>query len=207
MTASNISRRGALGALAAAGSVAMTTTAAAIGPDPIIAMIATHKKLMADWSSLYDQLQEAEYDAAQEHGHRPIELIHWRNYTIGASEIETRRAELLEAGEIDTAIIEQEYLDANARYQAKIAAGIAWDNSTGLTPLRNEVDALLAKEHQCAQRLARTKPTTPGGAGAMIQYVLNDYLCADEGYWHTTALKTAADALKDMFGTNILADD
>ncbi len=50
-----------------------------------------HKKLTADWQGLYDQLQEAEFNAAKEHGHRPIELIHWRDYTIGASEIDIRR--------------------------------------------------------------------------------------------------------------------
>ena len=194
MTARNISRRGALGAVAAK-------------PDPIFAAIETHEKLAAQGARLFDQLQEAEHEAEKEHGRRPIELISWRDYTIGSSEIETRRAELLEAGAVDPATIEQEYLDAKARYQAKVAAGIAWDKSTGLTALRNEVEALSAKTHQCAHQLARTQPTTPAGAGALIQYVLNDYLCADEGYWHTIALKTAADALTEMFGTNILAGE
>jgi hypothetical protein len=90
MTASNLSRRGALCALAA-GSVAMATPAAAIGADPIFAMIASHKKLQAAWQGLYDQLDEAKWTAAKEHGNRPIELIHWRNYHIGESEIDTRR--------------------------------------------------------------------------------------------------------------------
>src|SRR5713226_1329331 len=48
---------------------------------------------------------------------KSITSPHWRDYTIGASEIDTRRAQLLEAGEIDPATIEQEYLEANARYQ------------------------------------------------------------------------------------------
>jgi hypothetical protein len=43
-------------------------------------------------------LQEAEFEAAKEHGQRPFKLIHWRDYTIGASEIDTRRKQLLEAG-------------------------------------------------------------------------------------------------------------
>jgi hypothetical protein len=176
-------------------------------PDPIFAKIAAHKKLFADSQASYGRLDEAEHAAEQEHGPRPIELINWRDFTIGITEIEVRHAEFLEAAEIDPAVIEQEYLDAKARYQAKVAASLAWDKSTGLTALRNEVEALSAQEHQCAQQLARTKPTTPGGAGALIQYVLNDYLCADEGFWHTIALKTAADALTDMFGTNILAGE
>jgi hypothetical protein len=141
MNDSKISRRGALGVLAAAGSVAMTTPAAATGPDPIFARIVTHKKLMADWQGLYDQLDEAEYNAAKEHGRRPIELIHWRDYTIGASEIDTRRQTLLDAGEIDPATVEQEYLDAKARYQAQVEAGLAWDERTGLATLRSDVDS------------------------------------------------------------------
>jgi hypothetical protein len=172
--------------------------AAAIGPDPIFARIATHKKLTADWQGLYDQLDDAEHAAAQEHGRRPIELIHWRGYTIGASEIDTRREQLLEAGEIDPATIEQEYLDANARYQAKVAAGIAWDKTTGLETLRKDVDRRVAAEGRYAKRLARTAPTTAAGVAALIQYVLDDDLTTDESYWHMTALRSAVSALNSM---------
>jgi hypothetical protein len=201
MTNSNLSRRGALCALAAAGSVALTTPAATTGPDPIFARIATHKRLTADWQSLYDQLQEAEHAAAQEHGYRPIELIHWRNYHIGASEIDTRRESLLEAGEVDPATVEQECLDAKARYKAQVAAGIAWDKTTGLETLRKEVDRRVAAGERYAKRLARTMPTTPAGAAALIQYILDDDLEADESYWHMTALRSAVAGLKAMLAT------
>jgi hypothetical protein len=198
MTARNISRRGALGALAAAGSVALTTPAATTSPDPIFARIATHKKLTAEWQRLYDQLDEAELDAAQEHGRRPIELIHWRDYHIGASEIDTRRAQLLEAGEIDPATIEQEYLDAKARYQAKVAAGLAWDKNTGLEASRKDVDRRSAAEWRYAKRLARTMPTSAAGVAALIQYVLDSDLVDDKSYWHMTALRTAVAALNSI---------
>lgn len=197
MTARKISRRGALSALAA-GSVVSATPAAAISPDPIFAMIATHKKLTANWQGLYDQLQDAEIDAANEYGHRPIELIHWRNYTIGASEINTRREQLLEAGEIDPATVEQEYLDAKARYQARVAAGVAWDKNTELETLRKDVDRRVALEKRYAKRLARTTPTTAAGVAALIQYILSDDLVADESYWHITALRSAVAALNSM---------
>ena len=200
MTARNISRRGALGALAAAGSVALTTPAATTSPDPIFARIATHKKLTADWQGLYDQLQEAEWTAAQEHGRRPIELIHWRNYHIGASEIDIRRESLLEAGEVDRATVEQEYLDAKARYQAQVAAGLAWDKSTGLETLRKDVDRRSAAEWRYAKRLARTMPTTPAGTAALIQYILDTDLEPDETFWHVTALQTSVAALNGMTG-------
>jgi hypothetical protein len=200
MTARNISRRGALGALAAAGSVALTTPAATTSPDPIFARIATHKKLTAEWQRLYDQLDEAELDAAQEHGNRPIGLIHWRNYHIGASEIDTRRESLLEAGEVDRATVEQEYLDAKARYQAQVAAGLAWDKSTGLETLRKDVDRRSAAEWRYAKRLARTMPTTPAGTAALIQYILDTDLEPDETFWHVTALQTSVAALNGMTG-------
>jgi hypothetical protein len=200
MTDSNLSRRGALCALAAAGSVVLTTPAATTGPDPIFARIATHKKLTADWQRLYDQLDEAEWTAAKEHGNRPIELIHWRNYHIGESEIDRRRETLLEAGEIDRDTIEQEYLDAKARYQAQVAAGVAWDENAGLATLRKDVDRRVAAEWRYAKRLARTMPTTPAGAAALIHYILGDELVTDESYWHMTALKTVAAALNGMTG-------
>jgi hypothetical protein len=198
MTARKISRRGALCALAAAGSAAMTTPAAATGPDSIFARIATHKKLTADWQGLYDQLDEAKWTAAKEHGTRPLELIHWRNYHIGASEINTRRESLLEACEIDPATIEQEYLDANARYEAKIAAGVAWDKRTGLETLSKNVDLAVAAAGRCTKSLALTMPTTAAGAAALIQYILDDDLEADESYWHMTALRSVVAALNSM---------
>jgi len=161
-------------------------------------MIAVHKKLRAAVAEIYDRLDEAELDAVKEHGHRPIALIHWRNYHIGGSELDVRRETLLEAGEIDPAIIEQEYLDAKERYQAQIAAGPAWDELTGLSALRKDADRGFAAEWRYVKRLARTKPTTPAGAAALIQYVLDDDFSDDESYWHMTALRSAVAALNSM---------
>jgi hypothetical protein len=197
MNASKLSRRGALRALAA-GSVALTTPAAGIGADPIFAVIATHKTLRADWQRLYDQLDEAEWTAAKEHGNRPIELILWRDHHIGASEIDTRRESLLEAGEIDPATIELEYLDANARYQARVAAGLEWDKNTGLETLSKNVDQAFTAAHRCSKHLARTIPTTPAGAAALIQYILDTDLEPDENFWHMAALRSVVAALNAM---------
>jgi hypothetical protein len=38
-------------------------------------------------------------------------------------------------------------------------------------------------------------PTTPAGAAALLQYMLDDDLTTDDGYWHMTALRTAVAAL------------
>ena len=171
---------------------------AAGAPDPIYAMISAHKKLQAKWMDLYDQLDEAEFNAAEEHGRRPIELIHWRNYYIGADEIENRREILLASGKIDQTVVEREYLDAKARYRTQVDAGVSWDERAGLAALREEFDSRTSAERQYAWLLARTKPATPAGAAALIQHVLDDDLSGDEDFWHMTALKTAVAALNSM---------
>jgi hypothetical protein len=194
-----LARRAFVAALAGGATAAIVAPAAALASadasDPIFAMIYTHKKLRAEWQALYDQLDEADAVAAEEHGRRPIELIHWRNYHVGASEIDNRRQTMLDAGEIDPATVEQEYLDAKARYKAQVEAGVAWDERTGLATLRNDVDRRVAAEWQYARRLAHTKPTTPAGVAALIQYILDDDLAADESYWHMAALRSAVAAL------------
>ena len=133
-------------------------------PDPILAMIETHKSLQATWQQLFDQLDEAESNAAEVHARRPIALINWRNYHIGGSEIDDRRESLLQEAEIPAATIEQEYLDAKARYHAKIAAELAWDERAGLAGRRKEFDRAIAASRRFARRLAKAKPTTPAGA-------------------------------------------
>ena len=167
-------------------------------PDPIHAMIETHKSLQATWQHLYDQLDEAESDAAEVHGRRPIALIHWRNYHIGGSEIDDRRESLLQQGEIPAATIEQEYLDAKARYQAQMAAGLVWDERAGLAGKRKELDRAMTAWRRFERRLAKTKPTTPAGAAALIQYLLDEELTTDDGYWHMAALNTVVGALNSM---------
>ena len=65
------------------------------------------------------------------------------------------------AFEIDPATVEQEYLDAKARYEAQVEAGLAWDERTGLATLRNDVDRRVAAARRYEKRLAHTKPATP----------------------------------------------
>jgi hypothetical protein len=165
--------------------------------DPIFALIDSHKKLQTAWSRLYDQLQEAEFNAASEHGRRPSGLIHWRGYNIGHSEIDVHRERLLEDG-VDPATVEREYLDAKARCQAQLAAGPAWDKRAGLAAAHRECDRAFAAAGRCVKRLSRTMPTTPAGVAALIQYILDDDLEADESYWHMTALRSVVAALNDM---------
>jgi hypothetical protein len=88
-------------------------------------------------------------------------------------------------------------LAAKASLQAKKDGAAAWDVRAGLATERKEVDRAIEAEHQCAERLSRTKPTTPAGVAALIQHVIDDEICA-EIEWHMTALDTAVDALNSM---------
>jgi hypothetical protein len=186
------------GAAAAAFRPESTVEIALHMDDSIFAMIENYKSLQATWLHLHDQLDEAESDAAKVHGRRPIPLIHWRHYHIGGSEIDDRRESLLQEGEISAEAIEQEYLDAKARYQAKLAAEIAWDERTGLAGKRKEFDEAMATSRRYEERLANAKPTTPAGAAALIQCLLDDDLTTDDGYWHIAALNSAVTALHSM---------
>jgi hypothetical protein len=168
--------------------------------DPIFAMIAEHKRITAVWQELYDQLDKAMFEAEKKHGRRPIGLIYWRGYTIGASEIGARREQLLEGGEIDPPTIEREYLDAKARYEAQIAAGAAWDKRAKLSNLSKEVNQRVAAERRYAKRLAHTMPTTPAAAAALIQYMLDEEFCTDKDWWHLTALQNLVASLDAMPG-------
>jgi hypothetical protein len=74
------------------------------------------------------------------------------------------------------------------------AAEKAWDVRAGLAAKRDDRDRVIGAEHRCAELLSRTKPTTPAGAAALIQHVIDDDICK-EVKWHMTALDTAVTAL------------
>jgi hypothetical protein len=67
----------------------------------------------------------------------------------------------------------------------------------GLQVKRENLNRAFKAERECAERLSATKPTTPGGAAALIQHVLDDDIC-EEVEWHMTSLDTAVAALNSM---------
>jgi hypothetical protein len=77
------------------GDEAMTTTAkrrpGAAKPDPISAAILAHKAAFKKWLATNDLLEKKKDAAAKKIGQRPTELIVWRDYYIGDSEIPHRR--------------------------------------------------------------------------------------------------------------------
>jgi hypothetical protein len=69
----------------------------------------------------------------------------------------------------------------------------------------NRLDGVLDKlarseEEAAAERLAKLRPTTPAGAGALVAYVCSDIGEDIDVDWHLVALTTAADALATIDG-------
>ena len=140
------------------------------------------------------KLDEAEGDARDRFGLRPLEVIQWRNCHIGEYEIDWHREWYLNQGE-DPKQVEAEYQDAKRRYREVIQAGKEWDKRVGIAPLRQEVARADRAADAAAKALAKTKPATPRGAGALVDYVLRDLFDELDHQWHKTALRTAVKSL------------
>jgi hypothetical protein len=95
--------------------------------------------------------------------------------------------------------IEKEYLDAKAREAAAERAGAEWDQRAGIAPLREQYEHSNLAERRAAMRMARTKPTTPAGAAALVSYVRREIeTLGGISEWQMPALKTVAAALVRM---------
>ena len=171
---------------------------AARSADPAFALIDAHKARTKEWSCLYGKLSAAEFKAEKTHGARPLSLIVWRNYeAIGGHELDDRREEFLRQPGADRKQVEKEFRDAKAREAAAKQAGVEWDHRAGIAPLREQEERALAALKRAGMRMARTKPTTPAGAGALIAYTRRDII-EGEVDWQMVALKTVAAALVRM---------
>lgn len=168
--------------------------------DPIFAAIAAHRSAVKEALRLYRELDLAEAEAAKGFGRRSLRLIAWRHFSaIGGQEIEVAKFEFLRQPGADGEIIEKEYQAALGRYAATEYEGIAWDHRTGLTALRKRSEAAHRAERKVGAQLARTKPTTPHGAGALVSYVVTDIKDELTSWdWPLAALKTLAAALAQM---------
>jgi hypothetical protein len=180
----------------------MTTTAkrrqGTAKPDPIFAAIEAHKAALKKWLAINDLLAKKQDAAAKKIGQRPIELIVWRDYYIGDSEIPYRKKEFLRQRVASPKLIKAEYLDAMERYRKQCRRASIWDKRGGIAKLRKQLAQAIAAEHDLGKGFAKLKPTTAAGVGAAITYILAD---ADDGNledWHRAALETAAVALKTM---------
>jgi hypothetical protein len=166
--------------------------------DPIFAAIENHHKLNKALHALWEVMDMAECEAAKKHGRRPSPLIDWRNYSgLGHSGIERAKDDLRLSG-VDPETIKTEYWDARARLLGAELARKEWDKRVGLAALRRDVDRATSAEQRAAQEMARTKPRTPAGAGALLAYTKTLMFEVGEMDWHKTALDTMAEALAAM---------
>jgi hypothetical protein len=145
--------------------------------DPAFAAIAEHKARAKEWGRLSSKLDNAQLQATKTHGHRPWELIAWRNYpATGSRELDDRREEFLRQPGADRKQVEKEYRDAKAREGAAERAGVEWEHRVGIAPLREQYERANVAERRAAMRMARTKPTTPAGAAALVDYIRRDIM-------------------------------
>jgi hypothetical protein len=130
-----------------------------------------HRKANKLLGRLHDKLADAKTAAAKKQGHRPIELIAWRNYShIGGGELERVRRTFLAQGE-DASIIEQEYHDAKRRYRAVVRAGRDWDKRAGLTSKSKAVDEARVEMRAANKALGSVKLRSVADASALLDLV------------------------------------
>ena len=167
--------------------------------DPIFGLIAEHKRLFEESLRLYSELDTAESQAGRTHGKQPSPYIAWRNRsTLDGELIDDAREKFLRQPGADSEQIEKEYQDAKARLADAKRAGGEWDRRTGIAPLRNQCELASRAENEAAMRMARMKPTTPAGAGALIDLIRRELVDSEPSDWMMTALETAAAALAEM---------
>jgi hypothetical protein len=166
--------------------------------DPIFAAIEAHKRAVKQWTAIDTELDKKSIAAGKKHGRRPTELIVWRDFYIGGTEIPARRDLFLSERTANRQLILAEYRDAMERYRKQCRAAAMWDRRAGVNGLRAQVRRGLAADEAAGRRLARLKPTTLAGAAALIEYVLIEADHHPLSDWGEQALKTTARALRVM---------
>jgi hypothetical protein len=166
--------------------------------DPIFAAIENHHKLNKALHALWEVMDLAGSEAATKYGRRPSPLIDWGNCSgLGDTGIERVKDDLKLSG-VNPETIEMEYCQARARLLGAEAAGKEWDKHAGLAAIRRDVEVATSAEQRAAMQMARTKPRTPAGAGALLAYTKTLLFEVGEMDWHETALDTVAEALTTM---------
>jgi hypothetical protein len=162
--------------------------------DPALKAVAAYLAASRLVNRTYADLDEAENEASEKHGRRPIDLIRWRTFMTGGSELETVRCRLIQQGN-RMKTINREFEDAKKRYSDRLTKIAEYDERAGLTEVVaafNEADAL---EKAACKTLKRVKPTTVAGAVRLLKlahYERTTYLESD---WHISAMRNVAVAL------------
>lgn len=195
---SAISRRSALTAgtvVLATGTAASSPILAKAAPDPIFNVIERHRTVDREWLDLCAQLDDAEGEVDER---RPCTLVGWRNYShIGGSEIDRARQEFLAQVGANAMQIEEEYHAKIAEQRARLEDESAWYERHGLASLRRAEKSKGEERRQLEAELARTRPITVAGAGALVAYAhadLADFYDTED--WAISAIALAAASLQ-----------
>jgi hypothetical protein len=185
--------------VAAPSIVAIPTPAAASAVSLMVsAAIDRYRTAEAASSEAYIEWDDAETAAGKKHGHRPSELIHWRNYYIGASEIEDTRDRLLDLRyeKVDSSVIEEEYIDARKRMADQIKRARKWDRKTGTAHLERRRQATLNEFWASVNALAAVEPSSSADALALLAVVCKNLNANALDDWERDILLTANDYLQ-----------
>ncbi|UGY27184.1 hypothetical protein HU675_0010730 [Bradyrhizobium septentrionale] len=166
----------------------------------VLAAIDRFRVASARWNSLYDELDRSEALVRQKIGHRPTALIHWRNYHIGGSGINSRREALIHQG-IDPVVVEQEYIDAKKRYQAVLRAGRAWDRKATLSAKRKAFEQNKIETHAAQRALSQLKPTRAADAAALLKLIEDEVTGNEFERWERAVFRNAS-----RFFTQVLSE-
>jgi hypothetical protein len=147
------------------------------------------------------QLNEAEEAAWPIHGHRPIALVAWRNYSaISDSEIENARDEFLRIG-MDPDVIETEYREAKRRERAILKAGRDWDKKVGIVAIRKQLAEARRELHAAQKAMRSVKLISIADAAAVMEVVrANLKQFGEITDWETAALSNATKFLNRATG-------
>jgi hypothetical protein len=88
--------------------------------------------------------------------------------------------------------------NAQARLLGTELAQKEWDKRAGIATQRRDCERALTVHSRAAWKLARTEPTTPAGAGALLAYVKEIMSETGDMDWHPIALDTLVRALASM---------
>jgi hypothetical protein len=84
------------------------------------------------------------------------------------------------------------------RYKAQCRKAAAWDRRVGVAELRKQMKRGLDMDWNLGFKLGRTKPTTPAGVGAMLEYIEQQSRDTDLSGWYLEGVLTAVKVLKAM---------
>jgi hypothetical protein len=188
---------GATTAIPALAAVKAPVNDAGAAPDPMLAAIDEDRRCFRRWCRVQSKLSDAEFEKMKLGKGRPYQTIMWQGRSACLTTMDDRRKKLLQEGRLSPAQIESEYQDGCEQLRAARRAERRWHKDNGLAELKAEYDRATEAWRKSKSDLAKIAPTTPAGAGALVDYVRRD-MEGGSASWQGKALTNAIKALSAM---------